>query len=258
METLRFTLRTNELLVALRTLRVKTILGLPVDPYAEMQPDEEIDSLSDGIHRLFHVRGLYEALMDPSNTQHAKALTILAALHVCAFCTTSLVANHRSVENKESWLAWHRELKFDPLIVQYRQKRENRHAFSASLNPDVIYSSLTEFLPQTEVTAKGQAISMSAADWELLHNDSPRSKNITAKRFSFVKTMLKETNHFWCSTIDYSASGSRVSKELSLLYSPKRLWLLDETPGAIHVIPCTTSELKERIRKLVEAFTTRQ
>lgn len=244
-----FTLTTNELLAVLRVLRIKTILGLPADPYASLSRSETVAVLADGMHRFFHRRGFYEAYMHPDRPAYRTLGEMRKVMGICGFCTTSLVINRQTPASPAEWQAWHYCPEIDPRIAQYTPVRENRHHFQL-IEMNALRTALRHDRPGT--ISGGDSVALPAETVAALRQNPAAPVDGLDQDHPVRNALARSGKHVWLAAMRYRDQQSLV---IGYLYTDKTVWLLDEESGKVLFIPCTDgSMLDDPISEVVGLF----
>lgn len=244
-----FTLTTNELLAVLRVLRIKTILGLPADPYVSLSRSETVAVLADGMHRFFHRRGFYDAFMHPDQPAYHTLGEMRKVMGICGFCTTSLVINRQPAMGPAEWQAWHYCPEIDARIAQYTPIRENRHHFQL-IEMNALWAAVKKYGPVS--TTAGEPIVLPAEMVTALRHSPAAPINSLEQDHPLRAALTRHGEHIWLHAIRYQDQRTATA---GYLYTRDAAWLLGEASGQIVFIPCADlAELEEQVSQIVSLF----
>jgi hypothetical protein len=235
-----------ELIALLRGLRIRTVLGLPSDPFEGLNDEQSVDLLAKGLHRFCHLRK-YGDPSDVNNPRMADWGKVAAILTVSGFCTNSIVVSQRVIESqKKSWRVWHRNAQAGNYFVEYNKLPCGFHEFKAIESKDKLYDSLWFYLPHGLFPEGTKGIS------EVASRDLLEKKDFELEDENLLRALKIDGTWTTISSIKYE--GGQRPDSISFLSTENHAWLVSENKEKLFFIPCTLGKLKLNFLNLISAF----
>jgi hypothetical protein len=247
-----FTLTTTELIAALRLVGYRTMLGFPADVYDRMTDEAFVDTLADGLYRLFHLRGLYEPFLADEHPDALAAHCMFCTLRICVEPCASLIVNVRHAQDQaaEAWWVWQRHTRVEDVFVKYSRRSENRHTFQTLIGRAALYDDLRRYLRVTNATRTGESVAVEEPTLAALH-ESPGDESILAGCPVLRDTLVRTGYHLWGSALRYDG---RPAVTFNVLCGPDVVWLLHDTADGVQFTPAASDHVHHQLDNLVTAF----
>lgn len=235
-----FSLSTPELLALLRGAGIRTIMGLPTNPYAGMDSPAVVQLLREGLDRF------YDAYGDPADDDNPRAQEISEielALYICGTCDISLLASQRKAgEENGTWRVWHRRSHIPEFNVEYRKGEGDTHHFSPIEKKIQFYERLWGLFPQVGDVNPSHPITLSAeGDVAKQLSDHGALKEAVVENGTWLKFSTLRYNGF-------------PPNEITILADGDSAWFFNNTKGQLSFIPINSKMLKMTFINLSSHF----
>lgn len=237
-----FSLSTPELLALLHGLDIRTIMGLPSDPYEGMDRPAFVETITEGMRRFGKERG-YGDPVEPENPRAQEISEIEFVLYVCGTCDISLLASQRKVgEENGTWRVWHRRSYIPEFSVEYQKGDNDIHLFTPIEKKNQFYERLWALFPKVGDTNLSRPITLSAEDDAAEHLSAHRKlKDAVLENGTWLKFSALRYNGF-------------PSNEITILADGDNAWFFNNTKGQLSFIPINSKMLKMAFVNLSSQF----